>query len=94
MSAQEREVTTGSVAEAGQQMIDASCRVYDTSAEHAALRCALGDAALLCDVIAREMETNARGRRGQRLKAMEMAAVAKRCGDAIWAMRDRIRVSR
>jgi hypothetical protein len=50
----------------------------------AAIRSALFDAAHLCDIIADDIrDENPRGKRGH-----ELAAIAKRCGDALWAMRD------
>lgn len=66
---------------------------YSTSEGRAALRCALGDAAALCDGIARDIAAENRGRGGKGAVTkcgLELEAIAKRCGDAIWAMREKI----
>lgn len=68
---------------------------YKTPGERAALRCALGDAASICDGLARVIAAESRGRGGKGAvtkRGLELEAVAKRCGDAIWAMRERIDV--
>lgn len=67
---------------------------YTTKAEHSALRCALGDAAHLCDVIAGQILEKGKGRRKVPTKAAkEAAAIASRCGDEIWAMRSMVGVT-
>lgn len=71
-----------------------SLSAYPTLEHRAAMRGALGDAAGLCDALARDIaaENSSRGRvtkRGQQLEA-----IAKRCGDAIWAMREKVHVPR
>jgi hypothetical protein len=68
---------------------------YKTAGERAALRCALGDAAAICDGLARVIAAENRGRGGKGAvtkRGLELEAVAKRCGDAIWAMREKIDV--
>lgn len=82
---------------AAKRLSDAAQRVYKTHAERAAMRCALGDAASLCDVIVRDIASAHRGRGGKGAVTKlgnELAAIARRCGDEIWQMREKIRVSR
>jgi len=70
-----------------------SMRVHRTDDGRAAMRCALGDAAALCDAISRDIaaENRSRGGKGAVTKlGLQLAAVADRCGDAIWGMRDLI----
>lgn len=70
---------------------------YKTAGERAALRCALGDAAALCDGLAREIAAENRGRGGKGAVTklgLKLEAIAKRCGDEIWAMREKINVRR
>lgn len=81
------------VAIAERQIVDSSHRVYDERAERVAMRCALGDAAALCDAIARDLADENRKRGGGVTKlGVLLALVATRCGNAIWAMRDKIEV--
>lgn len=79
-------------AEIVQQLLKGTLLVYKEHGERAALRCALGDAAHLCDAIARQIEAANPGRKRGSVSGpgVELAAVAKRCGDTIWAMRDKI----
>jgi len=59
----------------------------------AAILCGIGDAAHLCDAIERDILKGGRTRDGNGAPskhAREMAAAAKRCGDAIWALRQRV----
>lgn len=77
---------------AAQKMAATSQGIYREPPERAALRCALGDAAHLCDALARDIENLGRRRKTVNKKHQEMAAVARRCGDAIWKMRDLIEV--
>ena len=52
------------------------------------MRCALGDAAAHCDVVAKQITEAGRGRNGRVRKAvLEAAQIAIKCGDAIWEMR-------
>lgn len=61
---------------------------YPSNPEKAAMRCALGDAAAVCDILARVIVEEGRGRNGRvRKKFREAAKIAKRCGDDIWLMR-------
>ena len=68
-------------------------QTYKTHGERAALRCALGDAAALCDGLAREIaaENTVRGAgRTVTKRGLALEAIAKRCGDAIWKMRESV----
>jgi len=59
------------------------------------MRCALGDAAALCDRIADQIGQQNRVRGGKISKhGQELAAIAKQCGDAIFAMRGNVTVPR
>jgi hypothetical protein len=61
-----------------------------SSPQRGYIRWGMGDAAHLCDAIAFRI-----GKTGRKSKRRdEMAAVAKQCGDAIWAMRDLVEVHR
>jgi|SRR5712671_2314706 len=72
-----------------ERIIAASLNAYRSPEERAAMRGALEDAAHLCDAIAADVSTK-RGRTSkQRLK---LGYAAKRCGDAIWAMREKVRL--
>jgi hypothetical protein len=67
--------------------------VYQAHSERAALRCALGDAAALCDGLSRDIAAENRGYGGKgpvTKRGLELEAIAKRCADAIWAMREKI----
>lgn len=79
--------------EAAESLAARSCQTYREHRERAALRCALGDAAALCDALARAIEKDHRTRNGKgpvsKLGKLR-ASVAKACGDQIFAMRDRI----
>jgi hypothetical protein len=80
---------------AAKKLIGVSMRAYTERQERAAMRCAMGDAAALCDAIAREMAARSRGRGGKGAvtkQGLILEAVAKRCADAIWAMREMIDV--
>lgn len=57
----------------------------------AALRCALGDAAALCDALAEEIKSENTSRGHIKKRAIEDAALVNRCGDMIWAMREKVR---
>ena len=78
------------------RMVELSKQTYTEFGERAALRCALGDAAAMCDGLARDIaaENTIRGA-GKTVtkRGLELEAVAKRCGDAIWAMREKISVT-
>ncbi len=76
-------------------LLGPSLTTYTSRTERAALRSALGDAAGLCDWIARDIVQEHRGNHGKGAttkRGRELEAVAKRCADAIWALRDHIKV--
>lgn len=76
-----------------EKMVVHSTKIYATRVERAALRCALGDAAHLCDAIMREIASEWKGRGGvTKKRGQELAEIAKRCGDEIWKMREKIEV--
>ena len=56
-----------------------------------ALRCALGDAAALCDALSDEIIEEGTSRGHIKKRAQEDAALVKRCADLIWAMREKIK---
>jgi hypothetical protein len=69
-------------------VLASSLRIYKSGQERAALRCGLADGTTICDLIATEIEDAGRPSKRRR----EMVAVAKRCADAIYAMRGKVRV--
>ena len=77
-------------------ILKSSLAAHPERENRAALRCGLGDAATICDLIAKRLleEHKGYGGRGPTTKlGREMAAVAKRCGDEIWALRDKVSVA-
>lgn len=81
------------VNESIREMMVAACHTYDQRGERAALRCALGDAAGICDAMAREIETTHRTRNGKgpvSANGQNLAAIVRVCGDRIFAARDLI----
>lgn len=71
------------------KMLKVAMSTYSEHAERAALRCALSDAAHLCDALARDVLYETRSKRGHHTKrGRELAVIAERCGNAIWAMRE------
>ena len=77
------------------KLTDAAQKTYKTRKERAAMRCALGDAAALCDAISGAVETTFQNKRGYiRKEGRVLAAQAKQCGDLIWKMRDGIDLSK
>lgn len=84
-------------AQAMDVLAEYAMRTYRTPEERAALRCALSDAASLCDTLTKDIAAENRGNHGRGAttkRGRELAAVAKRCGDTIWALRDKITVPR
>jgi hypothetical protein len=65
---------------AADRVLEMGTRIYTSRAERAAMRGGMGDAAGLCDAIARAQSSK------------ELEAVAKLCGDEIWKMRNRVQV--
>jgi hypothetical protein len=73
-----------------EKILPTTLATYRTRAERVAIRCALGDAAALCDCIAGQIAIANRGRGGKGAvtkRGSELEAMAKRCADAIWQMR-------
>lgn len=81
------------IAKIQRQLSGAAMSVYTQPSERAALRCALGDAASLCDAMVRETE-RANRTRGNRVSqgGLALAGAIKGAADAIWAMREMIDV--
>ena len=80
-------------ARVSESLITSSMRTYVKRKERAAMRCGLGDAAALCDAIARDLLAENGLSRGQSTKlGQQLATIAKRCGDAIWAMREKVTI--
>lgn len=71
-----------------------SLKTHATADSRAALRCALGDASAICDMIANAIQDD--GRRGNHplKRAQEDAALATNIGDKIWAFRELVTVPR
>lgn len=77
------------------RILASACRIYKEPDERAAMRGGMADAAALCDALVELIlaENRGRGGKGPTTKhGQELAAVAKRCGDAIWEMRKRVEV--
>lgn len=76
------------------KMVAVATQTYKEVGERAAMRCAMGDAASLCDAIVRDIEAGHRGRGGRiSIAGQKQATVAKLCAEAIWLMREKISVS-
>lgn len=80
------------MAEAEKQILDSSLRVYQARAERVAMRCALGDAAALCDALAAQIGREHRYHGRIKKEGLALAAAVTRAADAIWAMREKIDV--
>lgn len=79
--------------EAERRLLSVSCGTYKTHGERSAMRCALGDAAALCDAIAVDVTDEYRGRGGVIKKhGQELAQVLAHAASLIWAMREKIEV--
>lgn len=77
------------------KLVASSTRIYRDPDTRTGIRCGLGDAAGLCDALEKQIMEEYRGRGGRGATTKEgraLAAVAKRCGDEIWAMRDMVKV--
>lgn len=70
------------------RMIGVSSGTHASQDGRAALRCGLGDASGICDILVRQIENEHRGKRGVTKQGRELAAIAKRCADTIWRSRD------
>lgn len=71
-----------------ERIMRASLDSYRSPDQRAAMRGALRDAAHLCDALA----TAAGDGRRMSAKLRDIQSAMKRCGDAIWAMREKIPV--
>ena len=73
-------------------VLKASLVAHKTRSSRAALRCGLGDATIICDLIAKQVEDNHRRKPGGVIKkeGVLLAAIVKRCGDAIWDYRKKV----
>lgn len=75
------------------KLLAVSLDIYQTSRERAAMRCALSDATALLDSIANEIREANRAKGTSKhitKQGHQWAAIAERCANAIWAMRERI----
>lgn len=78
------------------RILRSTLAAHPTRSERVALRCALGDASVICDLLAQTILIEHYGRNGRGATTKlgkELFTVAKRCGDAIWAVREKIDVS-
>lgn len=76
-------------------IISVGTSIYREAAERAAMRGGLGDATAICDVLAQAILDENRGYGGKgppTKRGQELAAVAKRCADAIFAARGTVEV--
>ena len=74
-------------------LLHSSMNVHRDRDARAALRCGMGDSATICDIIAKRLlaEHKGYGGKGPATKlGRELAAIAKRCGDEIWALREKV----
>jgi hypothetical protein len=71
------------------QMVAQAMKTYPDG--HAPLRCGIGDAAALCDALSDEIKMEGTSRGHTKKRALEDAALVKRCGDMIWAMREKVK---
>lgn len=69
------------------RMVKVSVDTYPEPETLAALRCGMGDASGICDILIRQIEAEHTGKRGVTKQGRELAAIAKRCGDRIWQAR-------
>jgi uncharacterized membrane protein len=77
------------------RLVAVSIRVHPARDARVGMRSGMLDAAALCDALAKVIENEHRGRGGKvRKRGVELAAIAKRCGDAIEKMRDGVDVTR
>lgn len=77
-----------------ERILLSSLRVYTDRAERVAMRCALGDAAALCDALAEQTKRQNSYSGGRVTQVGQtLAEAVKTAGDAIWAMREMIDVT-
>lgn len=80
-----------------QERIDAlivpSLTTHFGTAPRAAMRCGLSDASAICDILERDFLAEYTTKSGYiKKRGRELAAIAKRCGDQIWAYRESVNV--
>jgi hypothetical protein len=76
--------------ETASKLMSDAMGIYKTRSARAALRCALIDAAGLCDFISRVIEAENKGHNGKgptTKRGRDLAKIATRCGDALMEMR-------
>jgi hypothetical protein len=71
-------------------MADTAMEQHTTHAARAALRCAYGDAAALCDLIEKDVVKSNTGRRGLTQAGSAIAYAVKQAADRIWTVREMI----
>src|SRR5262249_28455553 len=78
------------VARAQDSMLDYIRAHFQHAETRAAIRSALGDAAHLCDALARDIEDAHRSKRGQyiRQEGQALAAAMRQAGDMFWQFRE------
>jgi hypothetical protein len=84
---------TDELAAARERLAGAAQSTYSTRGERAALRCALGDATALCDLLTAQIERENKGNGGKGAitkRGHELANVSRRCADIIFAMREMV----
>jgi hypothetical protein len=71
-----------------------SLNAYQTREQRVAMRGALSDAAHLCDALAKQIEASNPGRGKGKVSSLGRysADVVRNCGNAIWAMREKVQV--
>jgi hypothetical protein len=78
--------------EAENRLLEVANRIYRDPMQRGSMRGGMGDAAALCDAIARQIVIeHTYGGRVTKV-GRELEAVAKRCADAIRAMREQVKV--
>jgi hypothetical protein len=83
------------VADVREKLVETALRIYPSRPERVAVRGALGDAAALCDALARDIEANNPRNRKKgtvTVRGAQLADIARQCGNIIWNMRDKIEV--
>ena len=83
------------IAEVEAVFLEYLSRHHPTQQERGAVRCGLGDAAVICDLMAEAIRKSNPGRKkGSTSQTGEaLADVAKQCGNAIAAYRDKVTVA-
>ena len=76
------------------EIIDRALRLHPTREGRSGIRSGLGDAASICDLVAKRIEkaNPGRGKNSVSQVGQEIATAVRRAGDEIMAVRDRIDV--